>query len=413
MKSQNRTMFKKTVVLALLFGLLFASCNNNDPVPQEPQFTYFKSGEEVKTISQGISQVYFSVLASQYDVASGMAAEVGSNVTVYKITYYTTFQDSALLVSGLVCVPDNEGTYPVLCFQNGTNVEYAKAPSKDFDSNLFTLLESVSSMGYIVVIPDYPGFGESEQVFHPYLEADNTVPSLVDILKATQEFVGQDEIAASLNSDLYIMGYSQGGWATMQLQHEIETKGLDGYDLKASSCGAGPYDLNYLNFLIPSQDSYPMPYFLAFLMDAYHIHGEFSNPLSDIFAEPYASKIPGLFNGVNTGGQINSELTASISDLLNSDYRVGFQTEAKYQSIRDAFTKNSITAWNVTTPTHLYHGQNDTFVPLEMSQKMMQEFTDAGVSQDKVQFTVMPGVDHQTGIIPFGLASLQWFLSMK
>lgn len=404
----------KLIIMAVLLAVIFSSCNkNNDPVPDQPNFTYLKSDEQVSNLAQGPTQVVFSYLGTQYDDAKGLNAYITSDATVYKVTYYTTFQDSALLVSGLICVPNNEGDYPVLCFQNGTNVEWSKAPSEDPSNDLFQMLESVATMGFVVVIPDYPGFGASTDVLHPYLEKDNTVPSLVDILKATREFVSQDKINAALNNDLFIMGYSQGGWATMQLQSEIEHNGLAGYNLKASSCGAGPYNLTYLNYMIASQETYPMPYFLAFLMDAYSAHGQFTNSLSDIFAEPYASEIPNLFNGINTGEQINAQLTTSIPDLLNPAYRTGFQANPDYQTIQQAFDNNSVVAWNLSTPTRLYHGDADTFVPIEMSQNLYKDFTDLGVSTDKIKLITMPGMSHPGGILPFGLASLKWFVELE
>lgn len=404
----------KLIIMAVLLAVIFSSCKkNNDPVPDEPNFTYLQSDDEVTTLTQTPTQVVFSALSTQYDDAQGLSDYVNTDATLYKITYYTTFQDSALLVSGLICVPNNDGNYPVLCFQNGTNVEWSKAPSVDSNNQLFQILESVATMGFVVVIPDYPGFGASTDVLHPYLEKDNTVPCLVDILKATREFISQDKINAALNNDLFIMGYSQGGWATMQLQSEIEHNGLAGYNLKASSCGAGPYNLTYLNYMIASQETYPMPYFLAFLMDAYSTHGQFTNSLSDIFAEPYASKIPGLFNGTNTGDEINAQLTTSIPDLLNPDYRAGFQANTNYQSIQQAFESNSVAAWDLSTPTRLYHGDADTFVPIEMSQNLYQDFIDLGVSTDMVQKITMPGMSHPGGILPFGLASLKWFVELE
>ncbi|HKJ42895.1 MAG TPA: alpha/beta fold hydrolase [Sunxiuqinia sp.] len=404
----------KLLIVALLLTVIFSSCNkNNDPVPDQPQFTYLQSDEQSSTITQAPTQFVFSALGTQYDDAKGLSAYIQTDATVYKITYNTTFQDSALTVSGLVCVPNNAGKYPVLCFQNGTNVEYSKAPTEDSGNQLFQVLESVSTMGFVVVIPDYPGFGASKQVLHPYLEKDNTVPCLVDILKATREFVSQDKVAAGLNDDLYIMGYSQGGWATMQLQSEIEQNGLAGYNLKASSCGAGPYNLNYLNFMFASADTYPMPYFIAYLMDAYSTHGQFTNPLSDVFAEPYASEIPALFNGTNTGEEINAQLTTNIADLLQPAFRTGFQANPDYQSIQTAFKNNSVKAWNLSTPTRLYHGDADPVVPIEMSQNLYKDFTDLGVSGDKIQLVTMPGVSHTSGILPFGLASLKWFLELE
>ena len=45
----------------------------------------------------------------------------------------------------------------------------------------------IASMGYVVVIPDYPGFGESADIPHPYLIKEPTVRSVVDMLFAVRE----------------------------------------------------------------------------------------------------------------------------------------------------------------------------------------------------------------------------------
>jgi hypothetical protein len=168
-----------------------------------------------------------------------------------------------------------------------------------------------------------------------------------------------------------------------------------------------------LNSLIAHQDVYPTPYFLAYLMHAYQIHGEFTNPLDDIFADEYAAKIPDLFNGINSGAQINAGLTNQVSGLLQPGFRAGFQTGPKYQSIRTALAWNSITAWDVATPTRLYHGEVDLVVPAEMSVQMKEEFSTAGASNERVKLILLAGKDHQSGIFPFGLSSLRWFLGLE
>ena len=406
--------FDKSSILVVFFCFFIISCSDNEgPGGEQNNFTYLESSEYITSIQESIAKITFTFLAQQYGEAAGMSDEVMTSASVYKITYNTTFQDKKLVASGLICVPDNAGDYPLLSFQNGTNVEYNRAPSVDTNSDLYRMLESVATMGFVVVIPDYPGFGESEQVLHPYLEKENTIPSLTDMLKAAREFVSQSQVDASLNDDLYLMGYSQGGWATMQLQNEIEVAGLENYHLKASACGAGPYDLNYVNSMIVNRETYPMPYFLAFLMHAYQTHRQFPNELNEIFAEEYASKIPTLFDGMTSGGEINTELTTQVSDLLQENYRLGYDTDEEYDSIQIAFENNSIAAWNTSTPTRLYHGANDTFVPLESSEKLKTDFENLGVTNDQVKLIIIPDVNHQSGILPFGFASLNWFLELK
>ncbi|WP_299578530.1 alpha/beta fold hydrolase [uncultured Sunxiuqinia sp.] len=401
-------------LFVLFLALLLISCGkNDDPTPTETSFVFLESEKQLGTITQNSAQLLFNLLAAQFDDDGTMDNEVSSGAQVYKVTYNTTFEDDPLLVSGLISVPDKPGNYPVISFQNGTNVEYSKAPTVDQSNELFLVLKNFAALGFIVVIPDYPGFGESTQVFHPYLEKDNTLPSLVDLLKATREFVSQEHISASLNEDLYLMGYSQGGWSTMQLKHEIEQNGLEDYQLKATTCGAGPYNLNLLNELIVEQDSYPMPYFLAYLMKAYHVHNKYPNPLNEIFADQYAAKIPELFNGVTPGNAINDELTTQVEDLFQAGFRTGYATNTQYQPIQTALAQNSVQPWKTTSPTRLFHGEADTYVPLQLSVQMHEGFKALNVSDDLIKLVKLPGADHQSAILPFGVASINWFIDLK
>jgi pimeloyl-ACP methyl ester carboxylesterase len=156
-----------------------------------------------------------------------------------------------------------------------------------------------------------------------------------------------------------------------------------------------------------------MPYFLTYLLNAYTSIGLITNPLSDFIQTPYAAKIPGLFDGKHSGGTINSELTTQMSGLLTSDYRTGFATNAKFAGIRSAFAANSIEAWKITTPTRLYHGQNDEFIPVSLSQKMLADFKTKGVTDAQMRLVIVPGVDHPLGVIPVGLQTILWFMEFK
>ena len=115
---------------------------------------------------------------------------MSSDVTVYKIVYKTTVNNQDINASGLVCVPATPGDYPVLSFQNGTNTVNAYAPSQFPSDYSYQMIELIASLGYIVVISDYPGFGASASIPHPYLVKEPTVRSLVDNLYAVKELAG-------------------------------------------------------------------------------------------------------------------------------------------------------------------------------------------------------------------------------
>jgi len=405
--------------LLLVFFVGFTACHNDSDDKTKTTDEILVSSTLATSLTQSFIQSALTLLENQYPDAAGMTSLVQSGVNVYKITYKTTFEGEELVASGLIAVPAAAGQYPVLSFQNGTNVLYREAPSKNFafnpndPENTTVVLESMASLGFVVVISDYPGFGSSEAVFHPYLEKENTLPSLTDMIKGASELMAKDEIEAKLNGDLFLAGYSQGGWSTMQLLKEIDQHPMTGFELKAASCGAGPYSLSQMNTIVLSKDTYPMPYYFAYLLQAYELHGLITNPLSDMFADSYASAIPGLFDFETSGGEINAALTEDISALFKADYISGYNTDSQYASVKSALAENSITAWNLSTPTMLFHGDADVYVPIEISDGFIDDFRAIGVGENMISLTTLAGADHSGGVLPFGLKTVAWFLSME
>lgn len=405
-------LYRIYFVLLIASGLFLNSCNKtDDPSPQS--YEHYTSDEFKFDITSLQAKTYLTTFQSIIPETSALGTLAKNDVEVHKITYKTTFKNGKIQASGLVCLPKIAGNYPILCFQNGTNTEHSKAPTENAKDDLFTILESVASMGFIVVMPDYIGFGASANLPHPYLHAESTTQSILDMLRAVKEFSAGDKILAKATSDLYIFGYSQGGWATMQLQKTIEKNYASEFNLIASSCAAGPYSIEYMNEFITSKTDYPMPYFLTYLLNAYTTIGLVTNPISDFIQAPYAAKIPGLFDGLHSGGAINSVLTTKMADLLTTEYRTGYATNTKFAGLKSAFVANSIEPWLISTPTRLYHGANDEYIPVSLSQKMLADFKTKGVPDSKISLTIIPMVDHPTGVIPVGFSTILWFLTLK
>jgi len=399
-------------LIIVFVGLFLHSCDNGDD-PETTSYDFFLSNQYKFTLTSQEAIAKLTTFQVIFPETSMFGLVVKSDVDVHKLTYKTTFKNGNIQASGLVCLPKTAGNYPILCFQNGTNTLHSEAPTENPKSDMLSILESVAAMGFIVVVPDYIGFGASSQLAHPYLHAESTTQSILDMLRAVKEFGSQDKIVAKPTKDLFIFGYSQGGWSTMQLQKSIEKNYSTEFNLIASSCAAGPYSITYMNEFITGKTDYPMPYFLTYLLNGYSATGLITNPISDFIQAPYAAKIAGLYDGKHSGGTINSELTTKMATLLTPEYRTGFATDAKFTGIRSAFIANSIEPWLVTTPTRLYHGANDEFIPVSLSQKMLADFKTKGVTDDKMKLIIVPAVDHQLGVIPVGFQTILWFLELK
>lgn len=401
--------------LSLLFFLItFTACDLIDDDGEIPKT------EDQYLISYSIVAQYpfdlvvkplFQKIETEYPDATGISQKVKHGVWVYRVNYKTKYKEQEVAASGLVCIPMANGSFPLLSFQNGTNTLHAKAPSKSPTDSLFVMIEAVAATGFIVALPDYLGFGASSTMFHPYLHKESTVTSVVDFFRAIREMTAKMK-STILTKDTYLMGYSQGGWATMAIKQELETNLASEFTVKATSCGAGPYDLTHVSNTIFSKQVYDMPYFLAYIMNSYIQSSEISLSYADIFNTPYSGQgyISGLFDGTHDSGYINGKLSTTINQLFKSNFLDSLATAPRYKTLRDALSDNSIKAWKTTSPTLLIHGLGDTFVPPSVMTKMAQDFMAAGVTQGVVEAIPVPGLGHQEAVVPWGAKSLQWIL---
>ncbi|HET6558336.1 MAG TPA: hypothetical protein VFG54_13540, partial [Prolixibacteraceae bacterium] len=202
---------------------------------------------------------------------------------------------------------------------------------------------------------------------------------------------------------------------TLLLQKEIETKGASEFNLKASASAAGPYSLDYMYGYITGQVEYPAPYFTAYLIDAYISLGLVSNPVSDFFREPYAGRIPGLFDGSRSSSNINSYLSVKTADLLTQEFKDGYLSHSKFASFKSALEANSVKVsdWQMTTPTRLFHGEEDLIVPLALSQKTMADLKAAGTADSKIHMVTLPKIGHTDGVLPIGVSTILWFMEIN
>jgi pimeloyl-ACP methyl ester carboxylesterase len=403
---------KSLLKLTALFLIVFlSSCHNwfkDDD--KEPELDYLVTYEIMRSYLPVMVETLFDQLVTTYPEMTEIKERVKNGLVVYRITYRTTFEGEPIIASGLVSVPIGNGTYPMISYQNGTNTLLDDAPSVNPDRALYVMLESLAATGFVVALPDYLGFGTTDNMFHPYLHTESTVPVIIDMLRAVEELGMVRDF--SLNKDLYLTGYSLGGWATMQVQKELETNFPNEFNLKASAPCAGPYDLDYINDYIISQETYEMPYYMGFVYDSYANLGLISTPLDEIFNSPYDSLITVLYDGSLSGGEINDYLTTDMSELFTENFLTNANTDTIFSSITESLTANSVEAWDVTTPTHIVHSTGDNLVPFQVAQNMYEDLTGAGNNNQELKLIPLPGYSHTEAIVPAGLYSIQWFFDI-
>jgi len=404
-----RHILKHAALILIVLSAL-TSCSKND---NGQRYDHFVS----KELAVSYTKVYISNLLN---IISGTLPEVDSlkplvesDVDIYRMVYKTTIDGHMINVSGLICTPKTPGDYPVLSFQNGTNTLNSNAPSEFAIDYPYQMVEIIASMGYVVLIADYPGFGESAQVPHPYLIKEPTVQSLVDMLFAAKEAAISELPGVTLKNEYYLLGYSQGGWATLALHKALELDYSNDFELKGSACGAGPYNIYNLMKGMMNVESYTMPVYLGYIINSYISYNQFTNPASDIFNEPYASRLGSLYTGFLTSDQINSQLTESIAGLINADFLSGYATSPEYATVREALNNNSITPWHSYTPLLLIHGGGDTQVNPVSTENMYSGMIQAGTPEDICKKVILPGLDHGEGVAPCMIEGILFLMNLN
>lgn len=404
--------FKRLIGSLLLITAIISvvsSCKKSE----EPQYEHFVSKELITSYSTIYINILLDIAFSTYPELSILKQHISHPVDIYRVVYKTEVNNTEINASGLLCVPSDKGDYPLISFQNGTNTMNDYSPSEYPSNPSYQFVEVIASMGYVVLIPDYPGFGESAGITHPYLIKEPTVRSIVDMLFTAKEMDPEELPDITIKDAVYLAGYSQGGLATLALHEALEKDYPDEFNLKGSVCGAGPYDLNILFESMIGLSSYPMPVYIGYIINAYTGYSQFTNPASDILKEPYASRLGSLYTGSLSFEQINAQLTTSIPDLFTGGFLSGFGTDAKYASVRSSLASNSITGWNTAIPLFLIHGGGDKSVNPITTESIYNAMIGAGTSPQTCTKEILPGLDHGDAVIPVMIKGLQFIMNLE
>ncbi len=406
-----KTWIKLILYLALTApGLFyFSSCSKQEDAENE----YLVSYSLLKQMTVSGMQSFIQNAGKIYSALDSLPTNLKYNVSVYLVTYPVNFQGKILTASGVVCLPETKGNFSIISFQNGTNTLHDAAPSRDIFNGLYTLIESAASYGFIVVIADYLGFGSSEQIIHPYYHRESNDLAVKNLILAAKELTNESNIQAKCNENIFLMGYSQGGWATLSAARDIEQTAPSGMSVKAVSCGAGAYQLIDFSEHVLNLITYPTPYYLPYFIESHRQNGMLTDPLSLFFKEPYASRIPNLFNGNFSGDEINQQLTDTVAKLVTENLKNHFSDGAEFSALRNELDKNSIYGWKTEMPVRFYHGTADDNVYFGQSELMYEDMLQHGSSAENTSLFFLDGLNHQTALVPWGVTTIKWFLSLS
>ncbi|RLD38957.1 MAG: hypothetical protein DRI74_02235 [Bacteroidetes bacterium] len=393
-------------VLFIGLGISLFSCTKDDTdTPDNPQAV--QRGDLIKSVKMDditITEINLGLTLT----GAHTILNPEYKVEMIKLSYSTIDSEGEpTTASGALFIPVTGGTFPMLSYQHGTLAKRTNVPTYMGSNSTEGMVGALSaSLGFISCLPDYLGLGDSHEV-HPYLQSELSASASIDMLIAAKNYC--DENGISYSDDLYICGYSEGGYVTMATQKKIEASYSSQFQLKASAPMAGPYDVEATADGILALDTYNSPALIGFILYSYAEYYDNLN-LSDIFNAPYADLVSSLYDGTNDLGTINANLTTDMTALLNQTFVNGFKTNDNHV-LRLDFRENSLLDWNPKNPIRFYHSLADEIVPYAISVNA-EQILSANSSSTVELISIQTG-SHTDAAVPIILSALEWFDSLK
>lgn len=343
-------------------------------------------------------------------LAAGINEFPNFGAQIYLVRY-TTIDLDGLSVTASAALTLPSGTsrpIPLASYQHATTLVREDVPSRQNEELHAGLL--LSGFGYACVLPDYLGLGDATNRLHPYLHAATEASASLDAIRAAKQFCAGQGIA--LNNQLFLLGYSQGGHATLALHRAIEAEHTNEFQITAAAVGAGPYDLSgtMTKELLATQPP-RNPFYVAYVLAAYQSAYGLGETFADILRAPYDQTIPALFDGRQPGSAVSAVLPPRPIEILKPEILAAFTTDPGHP-LRLALRDNDLTRWIPRSPLRLYHCRRDADVPAENSDVAFAAFRALGATNVARIDPFYLG-DHKT-CVPFVFISVRkWFDGFK
>jgi pimeloyl-ACP methyl ester carboxylesterase len=298
--------------------------------------------------------------------------------------------------SGALLVPVGAPALPLLSYQHGTirPDEESRAPSYySTSSEVYSAVSVLASTGYVVSAPDYIGYGASKNLPHPYEHGASLASASLHMLRAAREFCQQRQVAT--NSKNFLLGYSEGGYATMALHKLIEEKNDPNLTVTASAPGAGAYHKTaFADYILSSTRPLNFLSTYVWVLDTYNRVYGLNRPLTYYYNQPWASRLQ---------ADPFSEVPEQAQELFTAPFRQAVLSKTDAPLLA-AFRDNDLYDWKPRAPLALFHGTADDYVPYFNSEDAYRAMRARGATQ--VELRPIQGGNHFTSVPRYTLEAL-------
>ena len=230
----------------------------------------------------------------------------------------------ATTASGALLIPTGsaaacQGARPIVLYAHGTstdrNFNIADLTGQQNTEGVL-LAVLFAARGYIVVAPNYAGYDTSTLPYHPFLVAAQQSKDMLDALSAARAALTAGSTVHD-NGQLFITGYSQGGYVAMATHRAMQAAGMT---VTAAAPMSGPYALEaFVDAEFAGEVSGGAPVVTDLLLSGYqHSYGNIYANATDVFAAAYAPGIATLLPGTRSRSDIYAAGLLPPSALFDS-----------------------------------------------------------------------------------------------
>ena len=311
-------------------------------------------------------------------LALGLTAMAASEVQVREqMLLYPSIDQrgDSLTLSGMVTIPTDRPAKGIILIPHYTIQADKEAPSNQliYDAKFY-------KEDFVLLMPDYIGYGITRDSVHPYLAGELTARNCIDMVLAAQTMLDTMDLHIPLDS-IYIMGYSQGGFSALWTLRVIEESYADRIHVKGCFVGAGPYDVavTYDETLTKKKIMMPalVPLMIVGTDVAYDLHlnyAELMTPAAERLYQRYIvnkdySILQIYFKTPNHS--LRHWLTTAGMDKTHP------QTMRLYEGLqRSSIVGDSICpSWTPKAPLYVFHSSQDEVVTIRCAEHLQRCFS--------------------------------------
>lgn len=383
-----------SVITLALAMCTFPSCNSDGFEPLEYQVfeeVLFERKVNFQDMIDDVMKHYGESAGGfeEFEALQEKVRKLAKEYTIYGIRYKTSdHEGKPISASGLVYFPESFRKRGVLEI-----IPVTKSRGSCGTVNR-SIPEAVAGCtGYVMIIPDLPGCGITDDYAICYLQHDLIASVAADMRKAASEFLWNRRRHLLGNQD-YLFGYSLGGSGVLALaRHYVKHPEL-GVKVRELWLGAGAYfprqalekilEAKTVNYAICPNILYSLDWYEKLGIDFREV---FTGELKEHYEELVTGDVP-----IDT---LSKWFGPSLENYMNMDF---FDDGSEgWRKIRSSLeTKDIPIDFKPSFPVYLYQSYDDKTIPHALSDSLNARLTRVGAN---VSYKKTTGTHHNTGFM--------------